>query len=255
VLLLDKIQATKDKTNGANARPPRVNGRRMDISVVVATKDSARFLEQALASIVCQKEVSIDLIVVDAHSTDNTAEISKHYGARLIKQSTGGLARAWNLGVAAAKAPVVGFLDSDDRWVPETLKPRLEALHRNSNVLLSHGMVRFFLEAGSLLPAGVRRDLFDREFLSPIPGTLLVRREVFLTVGSFCENYRIAADVDWFCRALTAGQQVVPVELVVLEKRIHGNNLSLINTEVNNSELLRCVRSKIRNQSRSYSTH
>jgi glycosyltransferase involved in cell wall biosynthesis len=213
--------------------------------VIVATKNSARFLDQALASVVRQKGVSIDLIVVDANSSDQTVEIAAAYGARVIKQSTGGLGKAWNLGVAAAKAPVIGFLDSDDRWTPSTLKSRLELLHRKPKSLLSHGMVRFFLEPGSPFPTGMRQDLFEGEFLSPLPGTLLIRREAFLTIGPFDETYAIASDVDWIGRAVSAGHPPSPVGLVVLEKRIHESNLSL-SGEANSAELLRCLRTKIR---------
>ncbi len=215
-----------------------------DISAIVATKNSARFLAEALASIRGQQGVSIDLIVVDARSTDGTVAIAREFGARIIEQAEGNLADAWNLGIQAAQAAIIGILDSDDRWAPGTLARRLAAIRETPGARISLGSVRMFREPGTPRPPELRADIFDRAFPAPIPGTLLVAKEVFETIGLFDSSYVIAADGDWIGRAYDAGYKPVMVDEVVLEKRFHGGNLSY-QPEVSKAELLRGLRAKI----------
>lgn len=215
-----------------------------DVSVIVATKNSAPFLDEALASIATQGAVTIELIVVDADSHDGTQEIACRHQARLIDQKEGRLGAAWNLGIAAATAPVIGFLDSDDRWVRETLRARLAALATLSGPGISIGRVCMFLESGFQVPTGLNPEVIGRELPSPIPGCMLVSRELFDSVGAFDDSYAIASDVDWFGRALAKDHQPAIVDAVVLEKRVHGKNLSLTGTQ-NSAELLRALRRRI----------
>jgi glycosyltransferase involved in cell wall biosynthesis len=214
-----------------------------DVSVIVATKNSGRYLHDALESIVDQSPALVDLIVVDAGSIDDTRAIAARYGARVIPQTEGRLAAAWNLGLAEARAPFLAFLDSDDRWVPRTLRPRLEALGAREDAV-SVGRVRLFLEPGHAVPEGLNPDVIGRELNSPIPGTMIVPRALFDRLGGFDDSYRIAADVDWVGRALAAGCELMPFDGLVLEKRVHDSNLSLTGRQ-NSIELLRALRRRL----------
>jgi glycosyltransferase involved in cell wall biosynthesis len=214
-----------------------------EISVIVATKNSARYLAETLASITEQPLTAIELIVVDAGSEDGSDAIARDFGARVIAQSTGKLAAAWNLGIAAASAPLIGFLDSDDRWIAGTLRARVDSLSVGG-LALSVGRTRLFLEPGHDVPGGLNPATIGPEFQSPIPGTMLIPRKVFDLVGNFDDRFLIASDVDWVGRALAHGIEFRPFDALVLEKRIHDSNLSL-SSKVNSSELLRALRTRI----------
>ena len=91
------------------------------ISVIVPTYNSARFIGEALESILAQSLPPAQIIVVDDGSTDNTAEVVGRYRDRriqYIKQSHGGVASARNTGLDAARGEYITFLDADDRWRP-----------------------------------------------------------------------------------------------------------------------------------------
>lgn len=218
----------------------------MDLSVIVATLNAARFLPAALASVRAQCDVAIDLVVVDAHSTDQTAEIADSFGARLLVQEGLGLAAAWNTGITKALAPLVAFLDSDDQWIENTLAERIRAARTASPPAMSMGRVRYVLEPGTPKPRSLRADLFTGEHLAPIPGTLIVPKAIFDEVGLFDTSYDVAADAEWYGRAIAAGHLPSSVNRLVLLKRIHGGNLSLQAVK-NSRELLRALRTKVAN--------
>ncbi len=216
----------------------------MDVSVIVATLDAARFLPAALASVRAQRDVSLDLIVVDAHSTDGTPEIARAFGARLVVQEGLGLAAAWNTGIAEARAPLIAFLDSDDQWVENTMAERIQTVRSAPVPRMSVGRVRHFLEPGTAMPRSLDPGLFMTERLAPIPGTLIVPMKIFSEVGSFDPNYELAHDSDWIGRAIATGHHPDPVDRLVLLKRVHGGNRSR-RADENTRELLRTLRSKM----------
>lgn len=99
------------------AQPPT----RASISVIVPSYDSARFIGEALDSILAQTLQPEQIIVVDDGSTDNTAEVVGRYTDRriqYIRKPHAGVASARNAGLDVARGEYITFLDADDRWRP-----------------------------------------------------------------------------------------------------------------------------------------
>jgi glycosyltransferase involved in cell wall biosynthesis len=103
-----------------------------DFSVIMATYNSAQTVARALESLGRQKDVSIQFIVVDGLSTDNTVEVINEILAPdiLISEPDKGIAQAWNKGLSSVKGKYIAFLNSDDVYPDGYLKSRL--LHLNS---------------------------------------------------------------------------------------------------------------------------
>jgi succinoglycan biosynthesis protein ExoO len=96
-----------------------------DISVVITAYNLERYIERAIASVLAQKEVDVEIIVVDDCSTDNTWSLISamtHACIRAIRlKRNGGPSTARNAGFAAATAPWIAVLDGDDAMEPERL--------------------------------------------------------------------------------------------------------------------------------------
>jgi glycosyltransferase involved in cell wall biosynthesis len=214
------------------------------VSVIVAVKNGAAFLADALQSVRGQPGPSIDLIVVDGGSTDGSRAIAARFGARILREATPGLANAWNTGVTQSSAPLVAFLDSDDVWVADTLGRRIAALGAAPRAGIAFGRVKHVVDAGKQLPPGVKREILLNETSSPIPGTMLIRRDVFTQIGHFDPNYAIATDTDWIVRATAAAIVMQPLDLLVLIKRLHQDNLTG-QVDRAQQELLSVLRCKI----------
>jgi glycosyltransferase involved in cell wall biosynthesis len=218
------------------------------ISVVMAVLDGELYLREALDSVVAQ-EYSLEIVVVDGGSQDHSVEIASSYEqVRCITQSGEGLGNAWNEGVAASVGGLIAFLDSDDRWMPDKLSAQLRLLDAKPKLAGVIGMVRFFREPREPLPDGFRRELLEGEHLGRMPGALLVRRQVWDQVGEFMERYRIAVDVDWFARLKDAGHKLGIVPELVMEKRVHGSNLSSSDLDLLTREMSSLFRASIARQ-------
>ncbi len=197
-----------------------------EVSVIVAIKNSERFLSQALASIVAQSFKNYEIIVVDGDSRDNGPAIARSYPRTVcIPQNGTGFAHAWNVGFAASRGRFITFLDSDDLWTPDKLKSQLAMFQRNPVTEYVFGRIEFFLEPGTSLPKGFRSTALVGSLLGHMTGAAMIRRDVMERMGPFEVRWQIAGDIAWF--SLLRDSSILGiVDEVLLRKRLHEGNLS-----------------------------
>lgn len=106
----------------------RFSGR--DVSVVIPVLNHADFLGEAIDSALEQSEPPGEMVVVDDGSTDGSGDLAAAFGSavRVIRQETGGISAARNIGVGATSRPLLAFLDADDRWTRDKLRLQLDLL-------------------------------------------------------------------------------------------------------------------------------
>jgi glycosyltransferase involved in cell wall biosynthesis len=194
------------------------------VSAVMAVRDGAARLADAIDSIRTQTVAVHEIVVVDGASRDETAQLACRLGARVVAQQGATLADAYTTGVAAARGSHIAFLAYDDRWMPTKIEAQLRRLQQMPTADAVVGHVQFVLEPGDSAPPGFRHELLDAPRAARIMETLLAPRETFERVGPFRASVSPADDVDWFARATDLGIQVAAVDEVILRKRVHGGS-------------------------------
>jgi glycosyltransferase involved in cell wall biosynthesis len=101
------------------------------VSVIIPAYNAAATLPETLASVLAQRAVDLDVVVVDDGSTDGTGEVAAQLGApvRVIRQENAGVGAARNRGVDVARGRWVAFIDSDDLWEPDKLRLQVAAMN------------------------------------------------------------------------------------------------------------------------------
>ena len=182
------------------------------VSVVIPTFERRRSVIEAVRSALAQTRGDAEVIVVDDGSTDGTAGAVGAIDGRVkvVRRQKGGPAAARNTGIRQARAPVLAFLDSDDRWQPGHLEEVL-------GLLDSHPAAVLACTGG----ATVGEDCLKRPpgVMHAAPAILLgalvftsatvVRREAIEAVGGFDERLRVAEDSDLWCRLSLEGPFVL----------------------------------------------
>ncbi|MCG2721188.1 MAG: glycosyltransferase, partial [Thermodesulfovibrionales bacterium] len=163
------------------------------ISVVIPTYNREKFLPRAIDSVLRQSHPVSEILVIDDGSTDNTLQLIKmaqqHFPLikyiRLDKNS--GAQNARHVGIHRATGEWLGFLDSDDEWLPDRVNLALEAAERE-NISVTHcEYIRQHLDGRQFLQhvPPLRGDVY-LDFLkstnSSFPG-LLLKKECLFAIG------------------------------------------------------------------------
>ncbi len=124
------------------------NSDRLDVvpkvSVIMNCYNGERFLKEAIDSVYAQTFTDWEIVLWDNGSTDRTAEIARSYDSRLRyfrTEQTVSLGQARKLAWDQASGDWIGFLDSDDYWLPQKLERQMQAV-ANSKYFLCYGGIR-----------------------------------------------------------------------------------------------------------------
>jgi glycosyltransferase involved in cell wall biosynthesis len=223
------------------------------ISVIVAVKDGAAFVHEALESVVAQTRAPLEIVVVDDGSTDGTAAVVTDWAAgqaitvHLIRQENRGAAAARNRAIEHSTGDYLAVLDADDRWPADRLADMAGHLDTHPEVGIVLGHQRVAIDEGAPLPAWL---LATGEPTTGEPTTdepaagepaavgtparlpigtnsFLARRTVFEQIGGYATDMRHGEDTDWVLRARDAGVELTVLDRVVLVRGIRGTNLTL----------------------------
>ena len=123
--------------------------------------------------------------MVDDGSTDETKAVVESFGdgARYVVQPHLGAAAARNLGVRHSRGRFLTFLDADDRWVEDKTRRQLAFLLEHPDVHLLFGHAEEFHSPELSDRERARTALRPGRVPGYLVGTMMLRRETFLSVG------------------------------------------------------------------------
>lgn len=223
------------------------------ISCIVPVYNGGKYLAEALESVFAQTYSPLEIIVVDDGSIDNTGEIIAAFAGwiKYFRQQNAGPAAARNRGIQMANGSFFAFLDADDRWHPEKLSRQMAMFRENANLEICLTHIQNF--PSPELKQSVEMMKNDRQW-QPFPGnmcqTLLVKKEVFETVGLFDPALITGEDIDWFRRAREKNISREMLTEVLVDRRIHLENLTRQKARETRDNLMKQVKKMVDRQKR-----
>jgi glycosyltransferase involved in cell wall biosynthesis len=179
-------------------------------SVVTASLNAGATIRNTLESVGSQREVSVEHIVCDGGSTDDTLpileEFSGTYNLRWISEPDSGIAQALNKGVALSSGRYILVLQADDQLLNAgVLEMILKPMEKATHDIFSYPVIVDHPIKGPYLRKPIRLLCWNRfKFVLPHQGCF-VHRRVFERIGGFRPEFKINMDYDFFYRALNAG--------------------------------------------------
>lgn len=206
------------------------------ISVVIPAYNAEKTIEKTIQSARAQTYSNIEVIIVDDHSRDRTAEIAAAYAKKdnrikvVQNQSNKGVASARNRGVGEAKGEWIAFLDSDDRWEPSKLEKQSDVLRKSHSSHLCYTGSAFENDEGIRssyilsVPKKLRYcDLLKQNLISC--SSVLVRKEALLAFPMKSDPM-IHEDLAAWLKILKDGSAAVGINEPLLIYRISSESKS-----------------------------
>jgi glycosyltransferase involved in cell wall biosynthesis len=186
------------------------------VSVVIPAYNTTAFIADTLDSVFAQTFTDFEVIVVNDGSPDTPAleAVLAPYRDRIryTVQDNRGLSAARNTGIAAARAGLVAFVDSDDIWEPDYLAHQLAVLERDDLAVVYPNATTFgdplrsgqlFMDVHPSAGAVTVESLVAQE--CNVMVSVLARRDVLVAAGLFDEGLRSSEDFDLWLRIVKGG--------------------------------------------------
>ena len=207
------------------------------VSVIIPARDCGLYIEAAIQSVLNQTHPSIEVIIVDDQSVDNTAAVAGSVADDRVRVITGngfGASAARNLGLEASHGDFVMFLDADDLITPRKIESQLDLLRGSQRLVAACAWAHFESDHSSAVP---RPEPCWRES-DPIrwlqcslngggmmqTGCWLAHRSVLSAAGPWNESLSLHDDGEYFCRVLLRASKICFAENeLVYYRRVTGS--------------------------------
>ena len=205
------------------------------VSLVTTVYNVAAFIKEAAVSVLSQRFTDFEWIVYDDGSTDGSAATLLEAAGgdprvRLIRGDTNtGPGPALHAATALATAPLIGWLDADDRLHPDALKLTRAYLHERPHIGLVYTHHRLIDAAGRVGPPPQRQRIpYSRQRLLTDFMTFhfrLYRQEVAASVGGVPGDLPAANDYD-FCLRMSEACEIRCLPRPLYDYRVHRGSVS-----------------------------
>ena len=211
------------------------------ITVSVASHNRLDYLQKALQSVVTQEWPTLEILVVDDGSEEETRTWLKRWGeqhpqARVHFQAQSGVGEARRVGVELASFPIIVILDSDDLLADGALSRISKAFEADPELDLLYGDIESRRSDGATSVRSYRSWRSNRVMalatliLPRLPfkhSGSAYRKETALSVGNYDASLKKKIDIDFFLKFLTEGKKVryLPGGPLVIF-HMHGDSIS-----------------------------
>lgn len=201
------------------------------VSVVMGVHNGGEKLHETINSVLNQRGVELELIVVNDGSNDSTLEVLKEAAQRdwrlqFISRERRGLTASLIEGCAMSKGRFIARQDANDISLPGRLETQAIALLSNEKISLCSTHVRFVTEEGvTALTACADEKQSANGLKGIIHGSIMMSRKHYDLVGGYRSAFYYAQDVDLWSRLLEVGEHVI-IPKIYYESLLYSNSIS-----------------------------
>ena len=201
------------------------------VTIVTPSYNQGEFIRETIESVLNQTYDNIEYIVMDGGSTDNTVEILRSYGDRIIWRSEkdGGQADAVNKGIRIAKGEIIGWLNSDDTYYPDAVEKAVQTLLDHPDVDMVYGE-GFYIDKDSRETQRYATKLFDHKSLASecmiCQPTAFFTKEIVEKVGLLRADLQLCMDYELWMRISKEGK-VLYVPYLMATSRMYEDNKTM----------------------------
>lgn len=219
----------------------------MKFSIITVVYNASATIERTVSSVLSQKNVDIEYIVIDGGSTDGTTDFlkaNKKLFDVFISEPDQGIYDAMNKGIGFATGDIIGFLNADDLYENDEVLSRVLDIFSTRGVQAVYGDVVYFnSESPNKVIRHYRSKFFSPKYLQfglmPAHPTLFLKKNIYQQYGVFDPKFKIAGDFELIARVFSLNKifyEYIPATLVRMQlggiSNKNSNSYIIINREI-----------------------
>jgi len=183
------------------------------VSIITVSFNSAATIAAAMESVLSQSYKNIEYIIVDGASTDATEEIIRQYQSKFsgrlsyVSEKDDGISDAFNKGIKMSQGQIIGILNSDDFYEPDTVKNAVQTFDKETGFVF--GDLNYVNGAGEQLYSYHGDKNYPKIIPYRMPAlnhpTVFVRKIMYDNHGLFDTAYKYAMDYELLLRFVVNG--------------------------------------------------
>jgi GT2 family glycosyltransferase len=199
-------------------------------------RDGARWIAEAIGSVLAQSFRDFELVIVDDGSVDGTPAIIDGFAARdprvvVLRRAPSGVVASLNAGLAIARAPLIARLDADDIAEPQRFADQITAMQRDPDLVLLGSWATDINDEGRVI--GTRQPETDptelkNRFESGNPmihPSVMFRTTAARAVGGYRAAFIAAEDYDLWLRLRSHGS-IANLPQALIRYRVHPGSIT-----------------------------
>jgi glycosyltransferase involved in cell wall biosynthesis len=219
------------------------------VTVIMPVYNGARYVSEAIESVLSQTYQNFELIIVNDGSNDDSKAVINPYlndlRIRYYEQCNAGVAAARNTAIKESQGEFIGFLDQDDLWLPEKIEIQIQYFKKYPDISLTYSDYIIFNELensahslSDLISFDLSQSNLNSMFIQNRIGvlTVLVKKQCVIDSGLLETELKGTDDYElWLRLALDYKFQYIRLPLATYrwhEKNISGDNLHMRKEEI-----------------------
>jgi len=207
------------------------------VSIITPSFNQGKFITRTLKSVRQQKDtlskyISIEHVVYDGGSTDNTLEILRSFkdNIKWVSEPDKGQTHAVNKGLQNTNGEIIGWLNSDDVYYPGAIAKVVEFFADNPEIDVVYGMARHIDIYDKVINSYPTADFSIENLLNGCficQPALFFRRRVLTMTGLLDESLHYCMDYDFWVRMALCGIKFGYLQEPLAGSRLYPQNKTL----------------------------
>lgn len=183
------------------------------ITIVTVNYNNEDGLKKTILSVIQQKRINIEYVIIDGGSTDNSLEIIRRYESDIdywVSKKDKGIFDAMNQGTSIANGNWILFLNSGDLLLEDVLDLLIQKINNNYSVI--YGNIKILYQGNYQIRYPKNINLLH--YTMPFCHQAVIVKKRLLTKSPFNINYKLSSDFDFFLKNIDQDFLYVPLTLV-----------------------------------------